>query len=166
MKIVYDVTAVAQMTAACQTANNELQKARNLLQEIKSHNDWGCKEKNTINDLVGEARNMIGRLCENQAAFLQAVKTAEGELTDAEKSVSKLFDGVESLLARILSIPVKETVISGIGLAAGSALWGKASSDGEGSNGGIGVSSVGDTWNGMNRITASIQVIPFDDLTI
>lgn len=150
MKIVYDVEAVTQMTAACQTANNELQKAQDLLQEIKSHNDWGCKEKNTINDLVDDAKKTIRQLCESQSGFLQAVKAAEGELTGAEKSISGLFGGVESLLAKILSIPVKETVVIGAGLGAGSAFWNKIFGNG---NGDI-VDTVKDT---VNNIVSSVE---------
>lgn len=188
MKIVYDVEAVTQMTAACQTANNELQKAQDLLQQIKSHNDWGCKEKNTINDLVDDAKKTIRRLCESQSGFLQAVKAAEGELTGAEKSISGLFGGVESLLAKILSIPVKETVVIGAGLGAGSALWNKIFGN---IGSGIDISNIGnvvqntadntDVTNqssGMTRdiissiqgqlgkITAPLEIVNFQDLVV
>lgn len=124
MKIAYDVMTVIQMTIACQRANDELQRAQNLLQEIRSHSDWGCKEKDTIDDLVRDSRNMIRKLCENQSAFLRAVQAAEGELTGAENSVSGLFNAVESLLAKILAVPVKDVVISGAGLGIGFGLEG------------------------------------------
>ena len=113
MKILYDVATMAQLTAACQSANDELQKAQSLVMEVQSHSDWTCKEKDTIDDLMRECKKRIQELCESEKNFLGAVRLAAEDLTDAEKNVSALFGGVESLLGKILAIPVKTVTVSG-----------------------------------------------------
>lgn len=116
MKIAYDVAMMVQLVAASQNANDELQRARNLLQEIHSHSDWTCREKDTIDDMMRECRKWILKLSENQSDFLGAIRQVERDLRDAEKSVSGLFGGVESMLGKILAIPVRDIVIGGTGL--------------------------------------------------
>ena len=119
MIIAYDGYLMQELTRACQTANDELQKAQSLILEVRSHNDWTCKEKDTIDDLMSTCRNMVQRLCEEEFSFLEAIKTVEGELSDAEKNVSRLFDGVETILSKVLAIPVAQTVVGGVGLLTG-----------------------------------------------
>lgn len=116
MTIAYDVYTMQELTRACQAANDELQNAQNLIQQVHSHSDWTCKEKDAIDDLMQECKNIVKRLCEDQFSFLEAVKSVGEELLEAESSVSRLFSGVESILQKILSIPVAETVVSGAGL--------------------------------------------------
>ncbi len=128
MKIAYDISVMAGLVAACQSANEELQKAQNLLQEVHSHSDWTCKEKNTIDDMMRECKKWIQKLCESQQGFLGAVRGVADDLTDAEKNISGLFGGVESLLGKILAIPVKVTTVVGGGLLG--ALFGNGSNGG------------------------------------
>lgn len=116
MTIAYDVTVMQELVRACDEANSELEKAQNLIREVHSHNDWTCKEKDAIDELMSQCRNMIKRMNEQQRSFLEAVRQVAGELETAENSVSRLFSGVEDLLSGILAIPVLERVINGTGL--------------------------------------------------
>lgn len=113
MKILYEVATMAQLAAACQSANDELQKAQSLVMEVQSHSDWTCKEKNTIDDLMRECKKRIQELCENEEGFLNAIRLVAQDLTEAEKNISGLFGGVESLLGKILAIPVKTVTVNG-----------------------------------------------------
>lgn len=113
--ISYNPETVKALVAACQTANDQMQKAQSLLNQIQSHGDWTCKEKSAIDERMGECRKQIGRLGERQLSFLQAVRQAEEDLCGAQRRVSSLFDGVDELLGRILSIPV-QIATGGLGL--------------------------------------------------
>lgn len=116
MIIAYDVQVMQELIRASQAANDELQKAQSLIQEIHSHSDWTCKEKSVIDDLMRECKNMVKKLCEEQFSFFEAVKIVGEELGEAENSVSNLFQSVESILSKILAIPVLENVVNGGGL--------------------------------------------------
>lgn len=116
MTISYDVYTMQELARACQAANDQLHNAQNLILQVRSHNDWTCKEKDAIDDLMQECKNIVKRLCEEQFSFLEVIKSVGEEMLEAENSVSRLFNGVESLLEKILSIPVVETVIQGTGL--------------------------------------------------
>lgn len=116
MTIAYDVSVMQDLVSACSSANSELEKAQRLILEVRSHNDWTCKEKDAIDDLMNQCRNMVKRLSEQQQAFLEAVRQVAGDLGDAEQSVSGLFSGVEDILQRILAIPVPEHITVGSSL--------------------------------------------------
>jgi len=116
MRLIYDIAVMAQLVAACQSANTEIVKAEQLVQQVRSHGDWTCKEKNVIDELMQECKTLVQRMREDQGSFLQVLKEVEGELNDTENSVSNLFSGVESILGKVLAIPVAQTVAIGGGL--------------------------------------------------
>ena len=39
MKLIYDIAVMAQLVAACQSANTEIVKAEQLVQQVRSHSD-------------------------------------------------------------------------------------------------------------------------------
>ncbi|MBQ1931109.1 MAG: hypothetical protein II347_03095 [Lachnospiraceae bacterium] len=124
MTLSYDAYLMQQLVAACQTANDEILKAQQLITSVKSHADWTCKEKSVIDELMEECKKLINRMQDDENSFLNVLKEVEGELDGAEKSISSLFQGVESILAKVLSIPAGVVTTVGTGLlgAAGGAL--------------------------------------------
>ena len=124
MTLSYDAYLMQQLVAACQTANDEIVKAQQLITSVKSHADWTCKEKSVIDELMEECKKLINRMQDDENSFLNVLKEVEGELDGAEKSISSLFQGVESILAKVLSIPAGVVTTVGTGLlgAAGGAL--------------------------------------------
>ena len=124
MTISYDAYVMQQLVAACQTANDEIVKAQQLITSVKSHADWTCKEKSVIDELMEECKKLINRMQEDENNFLHVLKEVEGELDTAESSISSLFQGVESILAKVLAIPVGVATTVGTGLlnSAGNAL--------------------------------------------
>ena len=116
MKLIYDIAVMAQLVAACQSANTEIVKAEQLVQQVRSHSDWTCKEKSVIDELMQECKSLVQRMREDQSSFLRVLKDVEGELNDTENSVSNLFSGVESILGKVLGIPVAIAHVAGGGL--------------------------------------------------
>lgn len=140
-----------QLVAACQTANDEIVKAQQQIQAVKSHADWTCKEKNVIDDLMSECKNLINRMQQDENSFLTILKQVEGELDGAEKSISNLFQGVESVLSKILSIPAAQAVTTGTGLlgGVGSAVGEKISDIWESITSGVSSDTVGTGWGNL-----------------
>ncbi len=124
MTVSYDVSLMRQLVAACQTANDEIVKAQQLILAVKSHADWTCKEKSVIDELMGECKSQINRMQEDQNGFLNVLKQVEGELDGAEKSISHLFHGVDSILSKVLAIPVGQAVAIGGGLIGATPIGG------------------------------------------
>lgn len=170
--ISYDPETMKALVAACQTANDQLQKAQSLLDRIQSHGNWTCKEKNAIDERIGECRKQIGRLGERQLSFLQAVKQAEEDFCGAQRRVSGLFDGVDELLGRILSIPV-QIATGGLGLLAQSGIGSTVEQGHSGSVHGGGGATVGlepsDWMQGLGHqdgFMEAIPVVPFENLNL
>lgn len=137
MTLSYDVSLMQQLVAACQTANDEIVKAQQQIQAVKSHGDWTCKEKSVIDELMEDCKNLINRMQEDQNGFLNVLKQVEGELDGAEKSISNLFQGVESILGKILSIPTAVTTVVGGGLIGAASGVGEVIGSGIGTGGWI-----------------------------
>ena len=119
MIITYDAYLMQQLVLACQTANDEIVKAQQLITSVKSHADWTCKEKSVIDELMEEFKKLINRMQDDENNFLTVLKDVENELDTAENSISSLFQGVESILAKVLAIPVGVVSTVGTGLLGG-----------------------------------------------
>lgn len=119
MTVLYDPQVMQALAQACQAANDELQRAQSLILAVRSHEDWGCREKDAIDDLMGQCRNYVNTLCEEQRSFLEAVKIVETDLNEAEGKISGLFQSVDNVIAGILAVPAPTTIATGFGLFGG-----------------------------------------------
>ncbi len=165
----YDTSIMRELSAACRTAALELSRAESLIEQVRSHNDWTCKEKNTIDDLMAACRKMVRQLSEQQSDFLQAVEKTEEEFAEAERSISVLFDGVEDVLGRILSIPVGTVSITGGGLlerlaptgnAAGTEAEAAGALKQDGMQSGVAVSSI------VEHMKKTLDIAVFSDIEL
>lgn len=120
MTVSYDPQVMQTLAQACQAANEELKHAQSLILSVRSHEDWGCREKDAIDDLMAQCRNIVNSLCEEQNSFLSAVRIVESDLNEAEGKISGLFHSVDDVIAEILSIPVNVFLPNGGGLLGGS----------------------------------------------
>lgn len=107
-----DTDTLKQLSAAAQTASNELEDAMALLMQVTTHEDWGCQEKVSINQLIDQNRSSISTLRDDTSRFTQAVEQVTEEFVQKESGISSLFESVESVLQAILSTPC-ETVHTG-----------------------------------------------------
>ena len=85
------------------SAVDEIDHAAERLRQITTHNDWGCKERNIINNYSTENRNNALKLQTDCRNFSNAVHQVVGEFVEGEKSISGLFPSVDGPLAKILS---------------------------------------------------------------
>ena len=158
-RIDYDTDIMGQLSAACRTAALELSKAENLLEQIRSHSDWTCKEKDAIDNRMAACRKEVRKLSEQQSDFLRAVEKAETEFTDAERSIAALFDGVEDVLGRILAVPVKTVAVTGGGLLDG--MQPAQTGDEQKKT---------DRWEGIEKLREAaekvINIVSFDDIKL
>ncbi len=101
-----DTDVLRMLADSAGAANNELGEAAQILNQITQHNEWGCRERITINEQIQEIRRQIGRVWEASESFTSVLNQVSEEFMAEEAAVSQMFAGVESLLGKILSVPV------------------------------------------------------------
>ncbi|MCI5700942.1 MAG: hypothetical protein MR308_11290 [Lachnospiraceae bacterium] len=104
--IVLDTELLKQLAAAAKSATEELQAASELLNQITTHDDWGCKERVAINSYITGNRKKMRSLMENSRSFTGAIAEVAEKFVAEENGIISMFDRVENLLGSFLSIPV------------------------------------------------------------
>lgn len=105
-----DTEVIKQLAAVVKSATEELESASQLLNQITVHNDWGCKERVTINSYIMYNRKKMQELMEASRGFTTVVGSIAEDFVKTESGIAQLFGGVESILKRVISIPVSTSI--------------------------------------------------------
>lgn len=108
-----DTSIMRNLVVAATTANNAITDAMEVLNQISTHNDWACKEKDAINEYTNTNKNRIRQLQENSSSFLNAITGASTEFEATETSIVDMFSSVESIISNVLSITAATAGASG-----------------------------------------------------
>lgn len=107
-----DTTLLKQLVNAVQTSNNTIHEATELLNQVVVHNDWGCSERNQINEFTLQNKNMVKELQEENDNFLRVMNEVLDEFERVEAELPNMFDSVDRVIGEIISIPTPgDTVI-------------------------------------------------------
>lgn len=82
-----DTDMLRQLAAAAKEANEAIENATLRLTAITEHRDWGCKEKNTINEYTVNNKKKIRILQDNSSSFLSALNDVVNDFENTEKNV-------------------------------------------------------------------------------
>lgn len=75
-----DTDMLRQLAAAAKEANEAIENATLRLTAITEHRDWGCKEKNTINEYTVNNKKKIRILQDNSSSFLSVLNDVVNDL--------------------------------------------------------------------------------------
>ena len=110
MMIYIDTERLQSVMLTLENANQAIDEANQLLMQITTHNDWGCKERHAINDYVLNCRKEIQVLQQNSESFYRTSKSVADEFLETETGISRLFESVEGVLAKAISANVPQMV--------------------------------------------------------
>lgn len=99
-----DTEVLKQLAATAKSATNELESASQILNQITSHNDWGCKERHAINDAIQKIRKNMMVLRDSSEGFTSTIVQIAEEFAEVERKIPDMFEGLEGLLAKILTV--------------------------------------------------------------
>ncbi len=99
-----DTDMLRQLAAAAKEANEAIENATLRLTAITEHRDWGCKEKNTINEYTVGNKKKIRILQDNSSSFLSALNDVVNDFENTEKNVCNNTGGIDSVIANIMDI--------------------------------------------------------------
>lgn len=112
--ILFDTAHIVSMMVKLQNANEEINRALDILNSVVTHDSWLCRERAVINDYILENRKKIQRLQSNCDAFTNVAKNVLDEFIAVEKKIPHMFENVDVHIARILADPVVRTTINGV----------------------------------------------------
>lgn len=98
-----DTDIMKELVRATSTANDAIDEAVEVLNKITIHNDWGCKEKNSINNYTTSNKNKIKTLQEHSRSFLSILSSVSAEFENSENRIKDMFQSVEGLLGKVFS---------------------------------------------------------------
>ena len=101
-----DTEIMRQLVLACSAANDSINDAVDVLNRVTSHNDWGCKERNSINEYTNQNKVRIRALQEKSKSFLNTLTAVSHDFENAETSISDMFSSLEGLLGSVIAIPI------------------------------------------------------------
>ena len=101
-----DTEIMRQLVSACSAANDSINEAVDVLNRVTTHNDWGCKERDSINEYTNQNKNRIRVLQEKSRSFLNALTLVSQDFEGAETSISDMFSSLEGILGSVIAIPI------------------------------------------------------------
>ncbi len=101
-----DTEVIRQIVSVCSTANESINEAVDALNRVTSHNDWNCKERDTINEYTSQNKIKIRALQERSRNFLSVLTSVSYDFENAENSIGDMFSSLEGLLGGIIAIPI------------------------------------------------------------
>lgn len=156
-----DTGLLKQLAGVARGTNEAISEASDLLNQVATHNDWGCMERHQINEFTMQNKNTIRRLQEAGRSFYRAIESAVSDFEVLERQFPSMFNNVDGLLGAILSIPVRTSQTVSGNAAQILSNVGKAISNGSGS------SKPSVDWTRMTRsLTSGIRVTDFKSLDL
>jgi hypothetical protein len=151
-----DTDVLKQLASLARTSNDEINAAVSVLNQVTTHNDWGCKERTQINEYITENKTKMKRIQESSSSFFKVITDMSNEFESVEKGLPSLISDVDSILGDIISIPTISS--SGIGKKTSEILskLGNTKTDtGSTSTGGV-----------LSGLTSAINTVLFKDLKL
>ena len=112
-----DTDVLRRLAAASQNATQELEAASYMLNQVTVHNDWGCRERVTINAYIQSNRKKMQSLMEASRSFSNVMEQVMDEFVQTERCISDMFETVESMIGSIVAIPVAGAALPSIKVA-------------------------------------------------
>lgn len=99
-----DTDELRTLTTTALRTNDSITEAMNLLNQVATHNDWNCPQRDQINTNTLNNRLKAQMIQGNSAAFYSAIKSASDEFDQAEQNLVNRQSGLDDVIGRVASI--------------------------------------------------------------
>lgn len=104
-----DTDAINSIVPAAENANTSLAEGLSNLRMVVEHDDWGCRERDVINQRVTEAKDSAEKLVLQTEEYLAGLRKVSMVFNQFEDKMAKTFSKLETTLAGALSIKTVPT---------------------------------------------------------
>lgn len=165
MRIYIDPMSILNMTLVCEQANDTIQEAAELLNQISSHYDWCCAEKTEIDEWIANIKKRMHILQEHSWGYLSAVKEAMETFEQMENTLVHKFSGMDKVIADVISAT---RIHGGAGRAHSRISWRKLAeliSDGQEKASWVAIRAPLERYE-QQTIDSEINICKFEDLNL
>lgn len=99
-----DTDALICLAKEMQTANAQITDAVQQLNQTTTHDDWGCKERLTINQNILTYKKSAHFLQESSEAFTRAVTQAANAFAETEREIAADAGANDAFIGSIISV--------------------------------------------------------------
>ncbi len=94
------------LAQSAKLANQEINAAANLLNQVVVHNNWNCRERDQLNGYTLDNKKRMQALHEVSDDFLNKVIRLSGEFETVERQIPDMFHGLDAIVSKAVSISV------------------------------------------------------------
>lgn len=95
---------MTQIASSISGAHDAVEQASSILHSITTHQDWNCKERDTINeDIIANAKTVLN-INERMTHFGNVMRTVAEQFVTDESSISAMFENVDTIIGGLLTI--------------------------------------------------------------
>ncbi len=110
--IIVDTEQIKQLASIARTSNDAINDAMNALNQVTTHNDWGCRERTQLNEYIQKNKAKMKQIQESSSNYLRVITEVANDFEKVERDIPGLFETVESIIGQIISVSTPSTVIS------------------------------------------------------
>ena len=104
MIISIDTEVLSSVASLARSINEEISQISEIMKRVTTHDDWNCKERDSINDAITNNRNAQVNLQEISEDFARSLTSISEQFLEAERSLPSKFQHIDSLIGQAASI--------------------------------------------------------------
>lgn len=108
--IVIDTEILKHLAGIAGRVNEEIRDAADILNSVTTHNDWGCSERDTINNFTIQNKTKIKQISDASSNFYNIINSVSDEFAMVERDIPSMFSSVDSIIGHVISIPVPVSI--------------------------------------------------------
>ena len=150
--------AMRHLVDTCAAANDAIEEAVAALTGITTHDDWGCREKDAINEYTTTNKKKILHIQECSTSFLRVLRSVTQDFESTESSLADMGSTVDASIGPVVQQPIMPA-ISGVASQLLSSASAQAILNGQTTGGSL------DAYI-HKSLTDAVSVCAFEDVAI
>lgn len=104
MIISIDTDVLSEVAALARSINEEINQISEIMKKVTVHDDWNCKERDSINDAITNNRKAQTDLQEMSENFSASITSISEQFLEAERSLPSRFQHLDSMIGHAAAI--------------------------------------------------------------
>ena len=104
MIISIDTEVLSSVASLARSINEEISQISEIMKRVTTHDDWNCKERDSINEAIANNRSAQANLQEISEDFARSLTSISEQFLEAERTLPSKFQHIDSLIGQAVSI--------------------------------------------------------------
>lgn len=104
MIISIDIDEMQEISNTLQLAKEKIDESANIVSRIVEHNNWNCRERDTINQRIYSIKSQQKNMQEKFGTFAEKIKISAAQFSEIDTKTLTAFRDLDALFSQILSV--------------------------------------------------------------